>query len=569
MLNKLKIRTKLLILFSFVVALTIALVGNLVYQTTKNNLHDKTISYLDFLSHVAKSGTISFLESAKHRVKDFSSDGFIRDSLKQIAQGDELAVFNLSKHLRDNKQVLDPSIYNINVVDLSGRVAASVLESEIGINLLELEEKDYILLAQKLPYGESVLSDVVKPDRLPDKNTIAAFAPITDKDTGEILGIIINYIRADSLSEFIGSFRNGGVPGIYLVNRDGLIIATPDFQIGAILRQSVDNKLTRDCRRAESGSASYKNYKGVEVFAVSACLDNGWTLIAEASASESLKGALDIRRITFYAILAVVLESIFFTFFIFRDIIKHKEVEQMKTDFISFASHQLRTPLTVMKWNTEMLINGEAGDLTPEQKQHLFKIERGQDRMARLINSLLNISRLEAKKIKIEPKPTDLTSLISDAISELAHYASAKNCRIVFSKPDRVLPPVNVDAALMKQIVLILLNNAIHYSKPQRSTVGVALKQNGRYFQIDVVDEGIGIPKNAQDKVFDKFFRADNAAKANANGIGLGLYITKLIVETSGGKIWFESAEGKGTKFHVVMPTIGMKKTGGNKEFSA
>lgn len=251
-----------------------------------------------------------------------------------------------------------------------------------------------------------------------------------------------------------------------------------------------------------------------------------------------------------------------------RDITKLKEVDQMKSDFISFVSHQLRTPLTVIKWNTEMLRNGGAGDLTTEQKHYLTEIESGEKRMALLISSLLNVSRLEAETIKIEPKPADILSLISSAISELIPVANAKNCAVIFNKPDQPPPLISVDPVLFKQVLLNLLNNATHYSKPKKCKVEVDFKEIEGYYQIDVIDEGIGIPIAAQNKIFDKFFRADNAAQFNTEGTGLGLYITKKIVERSGGKIWFESTEGKGSAFHFTIPKDGMKKVVGEKELA-
>jgi signal transduction histidine kinase len=568
MFKNLKTRTKLFIVFSFTVIITVAMVGNAVYRTAKDDLYEKTTNYLNLLSGEAGTAADSFLQGAKQRVSDFSSDGFIRSSLKQITQGDQKAVFELNAHLRDNKQSLDPFVYNINVVDLNGKVVASVATNEIGINLFEHEERDYVLQAQKLSYGRSVLSEVIKPVRLSGKVAIAAFAPLTDKDTGEILGIIINYIKVPDLIDFIGKFKDGATEQIYLVNSKNLMITESNFQKEAESRLIIDNKLTRDCKMGVKGIDAYKNYKGMEVFGVSVCLDNGWILITEASVSESLKGALNMRRIAGYAILLIFLEIVFLAVFLFRDAAKQKEVEQMKTDFISFVSHQLRTPLTIMKWNMEMLIGGDAGELTTEQKQILFKIERGEKRMTRLINSLLNISRLEAGRLKIEPKPTDVLLLISGAISELAPYANAKNCHIKFNMPSHKPPLVNLDPALFKQIILNLLGNSVYYSKSKKSLVEITFKKAGQYYQVDVIDDGIGIPIAAQNKIFNKFFRADNAVKAHSNGIGLGLYITKLIVEASGGKIWFESVEGKGTKFHFTTPIRGMSKRSGEKEFA-
>lgn len=251
-----------------------------------------------------------------------------------------------------------------------------------------------------------------------------------------------------------------------------------------------------------------------------------------------------------------------------RDISQAKQIERMKTDFMSFTSHQLRTPLTVIKWNTEMIQNGDAGKLTAEQKKYLNEIERGEKRMAQLINSLLNVSRLESSRVKIEPKSKDLVVFISEIISEVSPFANAKNCAIIFNKPDK-LPLVNVDPVLFKQIFFNLLNNASHYSKPGKCKIEIDLKEIKGYYQVDVTDEGIGIPIGVQDKIFSKFFRADNAIKADTEGTGLGLFMTKLIVEASGGKIWFESTEGKGSAFHFTIPKSGMRKMAGEKSLSA
>ncbi|MBI2037757.1 MAG: PAS domain S-box protein [Candidatus Magasanikbacteria bacterium] len=251
-----------------------------------------------------------------------------------------------------------------------------------------------------------------------------------------------------------------------------------------------------------------------------------------------------------------------------RDITKLKEAEQMKTDFISFASHQLRTPLTAIKWNTEMLRDVKSGELTVEQKRYLNEIENGEKRMADLIKSLLNISRLEAQKIKIEPKPTDIASLISSVISEVNSVANARNCAIIFNESDQPASLIDADPVLLKQVILNLLNNAIHYSKSRKCKIEIGFKEVEGHCQIDVKDEGIGIPSKDQDKVFSKFFRADNAVKVSTEGIGLGLYIVKLIIETGGGKVWFESTEGKGSVFHVAIPTSGMKRVVGDKELS-
>ena len=251
-----------------------------------------------------------------------------------------------------------------------------------------------------------------------------------------------------------------------------------------------------------------------------------------------------------------------------RDITKEKKVEEMKNDFISFVSHQLRTPLTVMRWNAEMLRSKEAGKLNCDQKRYIAEIDRGEQRMALLINSLLNISRLESGRLKISPKPIDLESFITNIVSEDTPYAAAKNCTIIFTKPKKKLPPVKIDEMLTKEVISNLLNNATRYSQSRKCDINVSLEQKDEFFQINVVDQGIGIPIDVQDKIFSKFYRADNAVKLETEGAGLGLYMAKLIVETSGGTIWFESTEGKGSAFHFTIPKDGMREVKGEKELS-
>ncbi len=248
-----------------------------------------------------------------------------------------------------------------------------------------------------------------------------------------------------------------------------------------------------------------------------------------------------------------------------RDITKAKETDRVKTDFISFASHQLRTPLTVINWNTDMLLNGDAGEITAEQKQYLAEIKRGEKRMEHMINSLLNISRLEDKRIKIQPEPTDIFGVISSAISELSILKNNKNCAIKFDQPDQIPPPIALDPVLLRQIIVNLLTNAVNYSQPDKCSIHVYFKEMKDCYQIDVADKGIGIPFAVQGKVFEKFFRADNATQLNTEGTGLGLYMTKLLIEIAGGKIWFDSTEGKGTTFHFTIPKSGMKKIIGEK----
>jgi len=249
----------------------------------------------------------------------------------------------------------------------------------------------------------------------------------------------------------------------------------------------------------------------------------------------------------------------------------------MKTDFVSIASHQLRTPLTAINWYVEMLLSGDAGQLTQDQKSYLQEIEVGAKRMVALVNDLLNVSRIETGRLKIEPVPIDIVAFAKDVIHELMPWARAKSCTINLDVSHEPLSTIPIDASLMRQVMDNLLTNAIRYSSPLKEcdiTLSLRLQNEEKIndsstpsssLVIAVSDKGIGIPKEVQPRIFEKFFRADNAVTSEARGSGLGLYLAKMIVEASGGEIWFESQEGEGTTFYVAIPVEGMHKKEGER----
>ncbi len=250
---------------------------------------------------------------------------------------------------------------------------------------------------------------------------------------------------------------------------------------------------------------------------------------------------------------------------VFRDVTKDKEIDKAKTEFVSLASHQLRTPLSTINWYTEMLLAGDAGKISKNQKKYLDEIYRGNQRMVELVNALLNVSRLELGTFVVEPEPTDIVVLAKSAIDEQKNVIDQKKLKFSDHFANDV-PKINVDPKLLRMVFQNLLSNAVKYT-PEGGSIefGISLDKEKRHVNIQVVDTGYGIPKSQQDKIFTKLFRADNVRGKDTEGTGLGLYIVKQIIEHTEGTIRFESEENKGTTFYLTLPIEGMKKKEGTK----
>lgn len=230
-----------------------------------------------------------------------------------------------------------------------------------------------------------------------------------------------------------------------------------------------------------------------------------------------------------------------------------------KSDFVTVATHQLRTPLAGIRWSLDMLIKKNFGEMNPEQVSVLEKGLVNTERMIRIVNDILNLDKIDNDQLKIALAPGDLNAIIEGAVSDLTQQAAIKEVRIEYAKPETELPLLPIDVDKIRMALDNLIDNAVKYSK-DGGVVHVSLdtskvgNSSNPTITVTVSDDGIGIPKSDRDEMFSKFYRAQNARRQDPNGNGIGLFVVKSIVEGHHGNIWYESEEGKGTSFHVSLP---------------
>ncbi len=239
---------------------------------------------------------------------------------------------------------------------------------------------------------------------------------------------------------------------------------------------------------------------------------------------------------------------------VLHDITREKEVEAIKSEFVSLASHQLRTPLSAMKWSLSMLSEGLFGKLVSKQKDIVWKISNSNERMIQLVNDLLDVSRIEEGRFGYNFSLESFEDVVKKVAGSFSVQIQEKKLQFSFEYPRDALPKVSVDRGKLEMAVQNLIDNAVKYTSSD-GKIKVYLKETSPdYLAVFIEDTGIGIPKNQQHRIFSKFFRADNAIRFETEGSGLGLYIAQNIVTSHKGKINFKSEENKGSVFYFSLP---------------
>lgn len=236
--------------------------------------------------------------------------------------------------------------------------------------------------------------------------------------------------------------------------------------------------------------------------------------------------------------------------FTYHDISREKTVDQMKTEFIAVASHELRTPMTSIKGSIDLILSGFAGEISAETQELLEIAQNSCDRLIRLINGILDLAKIEAGQIKLNPVALDLREVAERSIRSVRSLADRSEVTLTLAQPEE-LPTVEADKDRIEQVVTNLLSNAIKFSPP-KGEVRVELKTESDWVKCSVVDQGPGIQPEDLERVFGKFQQVGDARRKG--GTGLGLAITQALVHEHKGRIWVESTVNEGSRFNFVLP---------------
>jgi two-component system phosphate regulon sensor histidine kinase PhoR len=237
---------------------------------------------------------------------------------------------------------------------------------------------------------------------------------------------------------------------------------------------------------------------------------------------------------------------------VFHDITQFKEVDRLKSEFISHVSHELRTPLTAIKGYIDNLRDGIAGSLRDKQQDYVERMAKNADHLVRLITDLLDVSRIESGKMALNLTTLSLRDLVGEVINNLRPIAAEKRLEVVLDGVDGAIQ-IRGDYAKLEQVITNLLDNATKFT-PSGGRISITMQRDDRLLKTSIRDTGIGIPQEMQAQIFERFYRVEQGVPARVNGTGLGLYISKNLIEMHGGRIWVTSEAGKGSEFSFTLP---------------
>ncbi|MGR3175548.1 MAG: sensor histidine kinase [Candidatus Scalindua sp.] len=598
------IKSKLIIFSLCISLIPILVLTTIFYLNARSTLKNQILRELTAIAESKRIHILSFIGETSGRVADFSTDGFIRDSLKTISYGGDqnYAVLSMNTHLKDNKKPLDPHITAIAVVGIDGKVVSSTNEEIIGE---DVSKHDIYIKSIRNAYGETYVGHTYRYSFL-DEDCIFISAPILDKHGGEKIGIIINAYDLASLNEITTNRVGMGETGeVYIVNKDKVMITESRFIEDVILNQVVDTEPVRRIVEYGKGAMTgiYPDYRGIPIVGASADIPEfGWILLAEMDIAEAFAPLKLLRNLALIlcGICSAVVISVGILFSIStarpinslkyasekiadgdlghrvkitrndeigalansfntmtsklaNEIAEHKRAEDELAAtnkeleaFCYSVSHDLRAPLRGIDGFSKILETEYEHKLDGQGMGYLKRIRAASQRMGQLISDLLNLSRITRREMK--QKKVDLSAMVHKIA-----FALQKR------QPERVVEfiieegiSVSGDTNLLQIAMDNLLGNAWKFTEKHfqsRIEFGITKNDSGHVYFIR--DDGAGFDMTYVDKLFGAFQRLHSLNEFE--GTGIGLATVQRIIHRHGGRIWAEGAEEQGATFYFTL----------------
>ncbi len=583
---------KIILLLLGLALIPLLLVGGLLYVYAQHNIEKETEQNLNSIATIQEHRIASNRAQNLERLTNFTS----RPQLKlTLSQYDHLPTSASQAQLIANitqAKSADSNFSSITIITNKGIVAAStnpklIKSSLINTELFKIGSRQNIAQLVSRSKGQPPMFYLSGPLILNGQ-----FNGVAEIEVGasDLLASIHDYTGLGKTGETTIAQNIPGSQAIYL--------SSLRFDKQAAFNRTVTSSEVAETK-ALMGQATTlintKDYRGVPILAVTRYIkDSKWGLVVKIDKTEAFQAATQLRSefllLAFISSVLIVFTAIALAQRATQPILDIDEVaeevskgklfnrvhnvtndelgnlattfnamldnlevlDKAKSDFVSLASHQLRTPLTSIKWYTESLLDPNFNLSKEKQKHYLQQLYASNERMIELVNALLNVSRIDFDKLPSEADEVVLKDVLEQVINDLSARIRQKSI-VLDTKLDKNLTPIFIDRSWIRVILQDLISNAIKYSASNQH-VDVVIEQLPKQVLIKVKDNGFGIPKAQQGKIFTKFFRADNARQHGSEGSGLGMYITKAMVDRAGGTIWFESNENKGTTFYVKLP---------------
>jgi len=605
-----KIANRISLSFLTLIILLTVIASSIFYLIARDNLQNAIYAQLEITSQQSSRNVATYLEMLKIYTVQFSKSVVLENllqALRKSPQASKETFDTAMKRLRRTKAE-DPEIYEFLLLDASGRVVASSDEGSVG---LDKSKDEYFLNVRKNVF----IKDAYYSEQLKEP-LITVAAPFLDSNTDEFIGVLVARVKMMGIDKIMAESSGASQTGeVYIVNRNGYMITPSKFLKDTFLKQKVDIADFRKGLLDRQVTIS-SDYRGVRVLGSHVYIpEMQWYLFAQIDEKEAFAPLAKLYVLFLIILFTVPLFAYLLSMYLAKVIVEpihklqkgmeiigkgnleHKvatnardeigqlsrafdnmtgnlqkseaerermleelenknrelfKLDNLKSEFVSVVSHELRTPLSIIKEGVSLVLDGVIGEISPTQNKVLATSRNNIDRLSRIINSLLDISKIESGKVELKKKAVDLKVLIKNVVALFETKARERGLEIKVSLPPEEKLNLCLDEDRIIQVFTNLIGNSLKFT--ERGYIGISLVDKGSEFEFTVSDTGIGISAEDLPKVFRKFMQFGRVAGNGEKGTGLGLSIAKGLIELHDGRIWVESEPGKGSKFIFTLP---------------